>query len=226
MQPEYQYPYQPPAAGYGVPPYGPPGLPLRSLRVPAALSVSGLIAYIVLGAIDLVVAQLAIHRTLSAPGSPEGGTGLVSDLVVLLKSLLIVAIAPTFIVWLFLVLKNLVMRGIRVWAPGWAIGGWFIPVANLVLPALVVNGAVKGSNADSRRSGGTALVVIWWLLLLWGLLTGQAYIDHDYSPADEVSFIAGYNASANAPLIAAAALCIVIVRRVTRQHEARVARGR
>jgi hypothetical protein len=35
------------------------------------------------------------------------------------------------------------------WSPGWAIGAWFVPVAGVVLPALVLNSAARGRFAAS-----------------------------------------------------------------------------
>lgn len=45
---------------------------------------------------------------------------------------------------------------------GWAVAGWFLPVANLVLPALVVDEVAHASGV--RRAG--LLVWSWWLALV------------------------------------------------------------
>ncbi|WP_280311170.1 DUF4328 domain-containing protein [Nocardia abscessus] len=44
---------------------------------------------------------------------------------------------------------------------GWAIGSWFIPLGNLILPALVV---ADLHRAEHRRPNHSLLlVVLWWL---------------------------------------------------------------
>jgi hypothetical protein len=42
---------------------------------------------------------------------------------------------------------------------GWAIGSWFVPVANLFLPVLVVLDVVKASNPAGRS---IPQVAVWW----------------------------------------------------------------
>jgi hypothetical protein len=82
-----------------------------------------------------------------------------------------VAIAVLFIIWLFRAAKNneaLGREGAR-FGPGWSIGSWFIPLANLVIPVLLVQDLWRGSNAGVARGGrgwrnasGSALVWWWW----------------------------------------------------------------
>nr|MBO2502568.1 DUF4328 domain-containing protein [Thermoanaerobacterales bacterium] len=58
-------------------------------------------------------------------------------------------------------------RGADGLGPGWAIGGWFIPVANLVIPAAQIAGANRAVEPyvpvgpQHRPGAGTGLVV-WW----------------------------------------------------------------
>jgi len=87
-----------------------------------------------------------------------------------------------FIVWLYKAYRSAESRGAagRRWGPGWAVGGWFIPLANLVIPKMVVNETDRMSNPDCgsppiedrwkqlprmRKSDA------WWLLLLLGTAT-------------------------------------------------------
>ncbi len=91
-----------------------------------------------------------------------------------LLGLIVLAIVPCFIVWCFRAAKNqeaLARRPERL-GPGWAIGGWFIPLANLVIPVLVIQDLWRGSDAriergDPRwRIAERSWLVGWW----WGLL--------------------------------------------------------
>jgi len=87
-----------------------------------------------------------------------------------------------FIVWLYQAYRSAESRGAtgRRWGPGWTIGGWFIPLANLVIPKLVVNEVDRMSNPEA----GVAPIEarwkmlprmtssdLWWVLLVGGVLT-------------------------------------------------------
>lgn len=54
------------------------------------------------------------------------------------------------------------MRGRTSFSPGMAVGGWFIPIANLVLPALILRDGFRTANG---RGGGIAFawMIAWWL---------------------------------------------------------------
>jgi hypothetical protein len=84
-----------------------------------------------------------------------------------------------FIVWLYKAYRSGESRGAegRRWGPGWAIGGWFIPLANLVIPKMVVNEIDRMSNPDAgeppiddrwKRLPRMRSSDAWWLLLLLG----------------------------------------------------------
>lgn len=117
----------------------------------------------------------------------------------------------------------------RAWSPGWAIGGWFIPIANYVIPKLVLNeidrvsaaaeeGAGSGDSAwRRRRLLGTAN---WWwaawvaanvlssvsLVLMIGQVGPDAVIDGEaYAQALRLR-VAGSAAMAAAALLGAASL--------------------
>ncbi|MGW4367811.1 DUF4328 domain-containing protein [Nocardia takedensis] len=51
----------------------------------------------------------------------------------------------------------------------WAVAGWFVPLANAVLPLLVVIDVVRASGPDGRGSRATG---VWWAswLVAWSLL--------------------------------------------------------
>jgi hypothetical protein len=72
--------------------------------------------------------------------------------------------------------------GPRSWSSGWTVGGWFIPLANLIIPKLVLTeieklalaprtaGAV-GADWRSRRS--SAIGWLWWIGLVVGLVVNN-----------------------------------------------------
>lgn len=52
--------------------------------------------------------------------------------------------------------------GIARRGPRWAIGAWFIPIVNIVMPALIVRDLARRVSPD--RNGHDKLVLAWWLL--------------------------------------------------------------
>lgn len=56
----------------------------------------------------------------------------------------------------------------RSWSAGWAIGGWFIPLANLIIPRLVlseidrVSAAAEEGSAEWRGRPQLAVASWWW----------------------------------------------------------------
>jgi len=71
-------------------------------------------------------------------------------------------------------------HGPRKWSSGWTVGGWFIPLANAVIPKLVLN-EIERIAVAPRESGTVAstwtqrptLPVgwVWWLFFIAGGLT-------------------------------------------------------
>ena len=117
-------------------------------------------------------------------------------------------IVVLFIVWQFRAAKNNEALG-RVGArfgPGWSIGAWFIPLANLVIPVMIVQ--------DLWRSAkGSWLVGIWWAAWVISLLRYGASNTglHDSSSLDDIEAsntiaLVGVVATAIAAVLAA---CVV-----------------
>lgn len=88
-----------------------------------------------------------------------------------------------FIVWLFRLRTDIdaLAPDERHLAKGMAVGGWFIPLANLVLPFAVVRDVAKSSRPGRdewgapRGSGVLWLVGVWWALWVVGAI-GSRFI--------------------------------------------------
>jgi hypothetical protein len=99
----------------------------------------------------------------------------------------LLVIGVTLIIWQWRHAKNAEVLGARGGlGPGWAIGGWFIPLANFVLPGVQMFQSSKGSDVDARRAGrppkGAWIIVPWAIGLGLGalLLAGsQAGLESD-----------------------------------------------
>lgn len=89
------------------------------------------------------------------------------------------AIVVLFIVWQFRAAKNneaLERAGAR-FGPGWSIGAWFIPFANLVIPVLIMQDLWRGATPATprgdprwRNARGSWLIALWWTAWLVSLL--------------------------------------------------------
>ena len=80
-------------------------------------------------------------------------------------------LAVLTIIWWYQAYQAVERTGVtgRSWSAGWAIGGWFIPAANLIIPKLVLNEIDRGSaaaEADSLEWRRRPLLTTanWW----WG----------------------------------------------------------
>jgi hypothetical protein len=83
---------------------------------------------------------------------------------------LAVALAVAWLLWQHRAQANLsaLGGGKPEFTPGWAVGAWFLPVANLVLPSRAVRELVARS-AGQGRAQAVGSVSRWWGALLAGL---------------------------------------------------------
>jgi hypothetical protein len=88
-------------------------------------------------------------------------------------------IVVLFIIWQFRAAKNneaLDRRDPR-FGPGWSIGAWFIPLANLVIPVMIIQDLWRGATPTTPRSDprwraarGSWLIGVWWAAWILSLL--------------------------------------------------------
>lgn len=101
------------------------------------------------------------------------GIALISGLVVFIL----------LIIWLNHAYKAAVSRGAQsqAWSPGWAVGGWFIPLANFVIPKLVINEVDRMSRPELLEPIGTSwrsmrrttISDLWWVFYIGGIVVSQ-----------------------------------------------------
>jgi hypothetical protein len=144
-----------------------------------------------------------------------------------------------FIVWLHRARRNLEALGIYdvTWSPGWAIGGWFVPILSLWRPKQVMNEVWRASDpglphgARAREWSQLPLswvVTAWWALFIVGgfldRIAGRMY-SNATTPDAEISATT-VSLVASVMTAAAALLAIQVVRQVTRRQRTRAARIR
>jgi Domain of unknown function (DUF4328)/Protein of unknown function (DUF2510) len=129
-----------------------------------------------------------------------------------------------FIVWQWRSAKNAEALGRTgaQYGAGWSIGGWFIPLANLVIPVIILQDLWRSSDPESspdswRTRPRSSLIRWWWGTIVVGWLAGRFGANTTAGTAS-VSQLRSANetASAGAVLfVAASILAIFVVRRIT-----------
>lgn len=111
---------------------------------------------------SLLESLLLVRGLLPTAGWLLGVLGLMGALWPVLhygRLALSLTIGVLLLVWLHGVYSD--RRGQMPFSPGMAVGGWLIPFANFVLPALIVRGAWKAYVGP-----GAGIVTAWWLIYL------------------------------------------------------------
>jgi hypothetical protein len=108
---------------------------------------------------------------------------MVIGLLSLVESLARLGTIVMFLVWLYRVYTN--FPALRVqhldFTPGWAVGWWFIPFANLVKPYQAVSEAWRESDPEydeqfgylSSRGGSSWQFPLWWGTFILGNITSR-----------------------------------------------------
>ncbi|MFG3036900.1 DUF4328 domain-containing protein [Streptomyces sp. NPDC048330] len=193
-------------------------------RAVVALLAGNIVFDVLLGAVDV--------RDLTADGTEDFDPTRFGpvDVNVLLSLSFTVFLATgiVFILWF-----HRLRRNAEVWAPdlqgrgpGWAVGGWFIPIGNLWIPRAIAVDVWRASRREPYAADGRgelALLNGWWTCWVVGTLvnwvSGQMYKTVDdtgnWTTATQWS-VAGYVLDA-----VAAVLAILFVRRLTSMQHAK-----
>ena len=154
-------------------------MPYRSAQTLSYLAIGGLG---VMGISRLFSAVLGLAQVIAPDQSLDLGAGEESPVWLIAQGLIALVLLPAyiftivvFLMWLFRVYKNLepLGAGSVEMTPGWAVGWWFIPLANLIKPFQAVRDAWLESDPDvdesmamfSKVKGGAPLYMAFW----WGL---------------------------------------------------------
>ncbi|MFE5485325.1 DUF4328 domain-containing protein [Streptomyces sp. NPDC056527] len=194
------------------------------LRNPVGLSyaVVALLAAMVLSDVFLILSALRVWLLMADGPDATGFTHLGVDATTWVQALLALPTEIVFIVWFFRVRRNagVFAPDLHRGGPGWAIGAWFVPIANFWWPRTVAAGTWRASRRDPYGDGkeeSLALLNWWWTLWILSVLLGM-FASAVYDDADQaVEFAAGARLlMAWAALdIVAAVLAILFVRRLT-----------
>ncbi|MEU7280204.1 DUF4328 domain-containing protein [Streptomyces sp. NPDC045431] len=213
------------------------------LRSPIGLSRAVVALLGVVIAVDCyaLYADLEVRRLMQgqvAAGQPRATVeGVGADVLMsgagVLESLSFLATAVVFILWFHRVRVNAGVFAPDMFGsgPGWAIGAWFIPIANVVIPCKIARQTWRASRRDPYAAYGKGerptLVMGWWLVWLFSGFV-DALATRAYDDADRASeFVTACEALAVSEVAdaVAAVLAIVVVRRLTAMQDAKAQYG-
>ncbi len=167
-----------------------------------------------------VIDSKAVNDANSLPGA-----------MILLSGLVGIGTFVLLIIWLYRAAKNneaLGRQNPRL-GPGWAIGGWFIPIAWWVIPFIILDDVWRGSDPSIARGDpnwrrSSTLAAIWaWLVtaVIFTVPSAIASSGGDVSPdepekvrRDDILRIIGAVGA-----ILASVLAIVVTRRIAARQE-------
>ncbi|MBT2466682.1 DUF4328 domain-containing protein [Streptomyces sp. ISL-66] len=216
--------------------------PQAFLRSPrgVATATTVLLALCAVAALSLAGTGLyagAVLRDGSYPdaGSEESFTlpDMLMALAAILPVPLLIATAALFIIWFHRVHRNAAIfnPGAITESGGWAVGSWFIPLGNLVLPYRTAKeiwaASLQLGPDGAYRPVSTAPVTSWWLLWVSSLIAERVFsivYERADSPA-ELSSAADAASVQGLLSLAAAVLAIRFVRKLTALQTVKAAQG-
>lgn len=180
--------------------------------------------------------RISVVSDIQSVGYAEPGAARDSDTYVRLTSIALLGaslvILTLLITWMWRVAKNAegLGRTNTRWTPGWTIGGWFVPFANLVIPASVMVDLWKGSDPaippddpSWRKVPRSPFILAWWVAWLGASILRLAVRPGNQ---DALNYVAPLKRSDTADLIAmvltmiAGFLLVHIVRGITDRQRA------
>lgn len=218
-----------------------PMKPLPVLRSPMGLAnaVTALLAVVMLA--DVLHFGAAAYMR-SVMGDVASGTGDVgresvqrADTAIAASSLLyllgVVGTATLFIIWFHRVRHNaeVFAPDTQRRTPGWAIGGWFIPFANLVIPRGIAQDVLRASQPDpyAAELRHHRLLNAWWSLWILSNLFDR-FASREYDTAETPQAFhdaAGWLMAGSVLDLAAAVLAVLFVRKLTVAQNAKAMVG-
>ncbi|WP_436995683.1 DUF4328 domain-containing protein [Streptomyces sp. enrichment culture] len=140
----------------------------------------------------------------------------------------LIATGIVFIVWFHRARTNAEVFGPdeQRRTPGWAIGSWFIPIANLWIPRKIAGDIWDASELDKRAP--RTVLNAWWTLWIVASLAGRS-AERLWERAEEYDAIrrAALGLAASSVLdLAAAVAAVLFVRRLTAMQHAKAMAGR
>ena len=203
-----------------------------SLRLRARLTKALLIAGAIVTTVSMVMGALElVFPTLSDEGEIEGNLGgFVVALVQLgvgsLQILIYIATVICFLMWLYRAYENLSSFGTpsrnMSYSSAWAVGSFFIPFVNLVVPYRAIKELWRNSaptDAFLSDASAPAWFPLWWAFWLLSNFASNIHFRMSFREGVSREVIAIGGVLADSLTIIAAIFAIVVVEATTRRQE-------
>jgi hypothetical protein len=193
-----------------------------------------LVATIVVDAV-VIVSNYLEYRLLGGDFTVDeaNANDLRQAIVGVLELVTLLAAVVLFIRWFWRAYKNLEGLGaIRRYKPGWAIGGWFVPILNLWRPKQIANDIWRGTDpskplaVNDDNAPVDSIVQWWWAAFLLANWLQNIAVRVYFAGDDSIDAVRGSDVVSivgDALDAVAAALAIVVVRAITAREAARAA---
>lgn len=215
--------------------------PFVSAHTRAMVVVALFAAYILVAvsSIAAVILQLALPPVVLAAAEDDLEQVTLNDLIMFLVAVatlfVFISLVIAFCVWLHRAAKNLPALGNEKskieYSPGWAVGSFFVPFVNLVVPYKAVKEVWEKSDPVVRGvedslfttpSSSPPLILGWWIAwLVSNFLSNIAWRLESKSTSDTTSFVASVDVISNLAGIVAAVLAVMVVRDIDRRQTER-----
>lgn len=161
---------------------------------------------------------------------------LVLGLIALIFIPIFLFTVVTFLMWLYRIFANLpaVRSDQTEFTPGWAVGWWFIPLANLIKPYQAVRTAWAESDPEvdleqgfltSVQPAAPGFMTIWWAFWIIGNITSNISNRIDPFSNPGIQSVAGAVAIFESLIwLVGSILAIKVVSNITERQEQRFAR--
>ncbi|WDG33491.1 DUF4328 domain-containing protein [Streptomyces sp. CA-278952] len=155
------------------------------------------------------------------------------DLAGTVQTAAFLATGVLFIIWFHRTRRNAEVfeSGVQRMGPGWAVGGWFVPVANLWFPYRVASGIWEASvrlHPDGGwRTVPKTVLNLWWGGWIVSVLASRIAVSqwNRAQEPEQIADAAALVAAADALDLVAAVLAVLFVRAVTRMQGERAGIG-
>jgi hypothetical protein len=123
-------------------------------------------------------------------------TGAAEAAVVMVQFLLYIVTGIVALPWIYLANANARALGASdmMVSPGWAVGWFFVPLMNLVMPYLMMRELWKASAKpkDWQLEYAPPLILLWWVLWVAAGISGLIAFQLTFQPEDEAAAAADY----------------------------------
>ncbi len=195
--------------------------------------ICGAVIFTIVTGIEIVVLSAALSQRRPLTSAEGATTALLDVLGSLLYLLPYVGSVIAIPMWAHRAYRNLPAlgaQGLR-FSPRWAAGAWFVPILNLFRPYQVVGEAWTASDPQERsstletraRRTVPGLILAWWLLFIISSVAGNVVgrLGAISSTLAQTLAADWLLVASNVLDIVAAALAVLVIRRLDARQEAR-----